>query len=68
MKSRMKLEEHAKRMEIELSKANGFIQFQHNEFTTKVKELEDTRQKLISMLMSNQKSILGEKKPIKRDL
>lgn len=61
VKSRIKLEEYTRRIETELEKANSFIQFQHQEFTAKVAELEETRQKLVQMMISNQKSTLKKK-------
>ncbi|PRP80354.1 hypothetical protein PROFUN_11923 [Planoprotostelium fungivorum] len=45
--------EYVRKMERELERANSVIQFQNDEYTHKTRELETTRNKMLSMLTSD---------------
>jgi chromosome segregation ATPase len=47
------LQDTVRALEVELEKANSVIHFQHQEFTVKVKELEDTRQRLLASFIKS---------------
>jgi predicted RNase H-like nuclease (RuvC/YqgF family) len=58
-KDRLKAESVAKNLQAELERANAFIQFQHEEFAGKVKELEETRKKLQGLIGETKRNSLS---------